>query len=113
AHRSGQENLQKPAIKAAIQAALDARSARMDITVDQVIEELAKMAFQDMRERLPQRTGSPISRFRPGDKIRALELLGRHLGMFTQRRVVDANVQVTEIRRTIVYPDKPPAQLVG
>lgn len=46
----GFENLTKPEIKAAIEAAQRERSARTGITADRVIAEIAKIAFADPRK---------------------------------------------------------------
>ena len=49
AHVIGQENLRKPAIASAVQAAMDERSERTQITADNVLNELAKIGFSDVR----------------------------------------------------------------
>lgn len=46
----GYENLRKPEIESAIQAAQDRRSARTEITQDMVLRELAKIGFSDIRK---------------------------------------------------------------
>lgn len=46
----GSENLKKPNIDAAIQAAQQKRSDRTEITQDRVLEEYAKLAFLDPRK---------------------------------------------------------------
>lgn len=46
----GEENLRKPEISAAIQAAKEARSERTHITQDRVLQELARIAFFDLRK---------------------------------------------------------------
>ena len=45
----GSENLSKPDIAAAIQAAMDLRSLRTEITADRVLKEIQKIAFSDIR----------------------------------------------------------------
>lgn len=50
AHLIGHENLGKPEIQAALQAAQDARSRRTEITQDRVLAELARIGFGDLRE---------------------------------------------------------------
>lgn len=45
----GHENLRKPHIAAAIQAAMDARAERTEVTQDQVLLELARIAFSDLK----------------------------------------------------------------
>lgn len=65
------ENLTKPDIQKAIQEARDAREKRSMITVEWVLAQIASIA-QD--EEAQQR-----------DRLKALELLGKHLGMWEKR----------------------------
>lgn len=110
AYSIGQENLKKPEIAAAIQNAMRAREKRTEVTADNVIKELAAVAFARIDEYLtwgpgglelkasgslthkqlaavsevtetPSRHGKNV-RFKLADKLRALELLGEHLGIF-------------------------------
>lgn len=46
----GHENLRKPKIAAAIQAAMDERAERTEITQDRVLKELARIGFADIRD---------------------------------------------------------------
>jgi len=50
AFRTGQENMQNPAIQAAIRIARDKLAARTEITQDKVLKEYAKLAFYDPRK---------------------------------------------------------------
>ncbi|MDE6260679.1 MAG: terminase small subunit [Oscillospiraceae bacterium] len=107
----GYENLRKPQIKAAIDRAIQARNQRTEITQDKVIQELAKVAFADGTmyarvvgggraveltdtAKLTADQRAAISCVKEGkygievstyDKVRALELLGKHLGVFDSR----------------------------
>jgi phage terminase small subunit len=107
----GRENLDKPDIQAALQTAFAARSQRVEIDQDWVIRRLARIADLDLRklftddgtlrpiQELPEDVAGAISsvdvikrkddaeeyRVRLPDRIRALDLLGRHLGMFRDR----------------------------
>lgn len=49
AYAMGHENLKKPEVASAIEAAMLARSARTEITQDRVLQEYAKLAFLDPR----------------------------------------------------------------
>ena len=71
----GQENLTKPDIEAAIQAALRDRQARTEITQDTVVEELTKIGLAEAHD-------YSDADLKYSNKLRALELLGKHLGMF-------------------------------
>jgi phage terminase small subunit len=50
AYASGAENLKKPQIANAIEAAMKIRADRTDITADRVLKELAKIGFADIRK---------------------------------------------------------------
>jgi phage terminase small subunit len=107
--------LQKTSVREAIQAAMEERSRRTEITADRVLQELARMAFFDAR-RLFANDGSPLPvtemdedtaravvgldvatvgnadigigqvlKLKLADKKGALELLGRHLGMWKDK----------------------------
>ena len=126
----GCENLTKPNIKAVIDRAMAERSRRTGINQDRVIQEIAKLAFLnpvdviDMDEatvrgeahrddtaciasvkvkNIPTDDGAITEReVKTYDKLKALELLGKHLGMFTDRVKVDGGVPV------VLYDDIPP-----
>lgn len=78
----GSENLTKPDIQKAIQEAMRKISERTEITQDEVVRELKKVAMKeasDMSE----------SELKYGNKLKALELLGKHLGMFDKKEHVE------------------------
>lgn len=107
----GTENLSKPLIQAALQDAMEKRARRTEITQDRVLLELARIGFCDPRKlfdddgnplsvsAIDDDTAATISlldvdvttdeygtvtrskRYRFNDKIKALELLAKHLGM--------------------------------
>lgn len=108
-------------IKDAIQKEIDAKLQRIEITQDHVIYELAKIAFSDISNYIhwdehgnitvvpstePNLATSAISEFQKTkngnvvrikmyDKIKALELLGRCLGMFTDKLELRGEVKKT------------------
>lgn len=122
AQQMGSENLSKPVIKNAIDKAIAARSRRTGINQDRVIQEIAKLAFLnpidviDMDEAtikgeanrddtaciasvkvkvIPGEDGNITEReVKTYDKLKALELLGKHLGMFTDKLKMEGNVPV-------------------
>lgn len=122
AQQMGSENLSKPVIKKAIDKAIAERSRRTGINQDRVIQEIAKLAFLnpidviDMDEAtikgeanrddtaciasvkvkvIPGEDGNITEReVKTYDKLKALELLGKHLGMFTDKLKMEGNVPV-------------------
>ncbi len=107
----GCENLKKPNIQQAIQEEMEKRQERTRVTQDKVVQELAKLAFSNMRSfakwskdgvvlvdsdqltddetacvaeitQTETQYGKTI-KVKPYNKKDALELLGRHLGMFS------------------------------
>lgn len=70
-------------VKAALDEAMAARAARVEITADMVLAGLLKEATRE--------TG-PVSQ---GAKVRAWELLGKHLGMMTDRSKLEVSGDLT------------------
>lgn len=119
----GYENLTKPHIKAYIEKKMAEREQRTEITQDQVLEELAKIAFANIDDYveiddsagdhkvivkstkdIPADKIAAISSIKQGsngievklhDKIRALENLGRHLGMFKDKVEISGSSEIT------------------
>lgn len=109
----GEENLKKPEISRRIEQLKAERSKRTGITADRVLQELAKIAFVDPANLIDMETATVISNdpndtaaiasikqktfptkagyegiereIKLYDKIRALELLGKHIGLFSDR----------------------------
>lgn len=115
----GYENLTKPNIQKEIAKAMAERSKRTGVNQDRVILELARLAFVKMTDIVDDKgkiketatdddlsciegvkykhskTDSGYSTEREvkiGSKIKALELLGKHLGMWNDK--IDVNVAV-------------------
>jgi phage terminase small subunit len=122
AHSIGDENLRKPAIQAALQAAMDKRSERTEITQDRVLQEYARIAFVDPRKffdeegklipisdldedtaralagmdyhaewetsKEDKETMGSTTKIKLIDKKGALDSVGKHLGMFIERKEV-------------------------
>ncbi len=87
ADKIGPELLGKTRVSTAIQAEKNARSARTQITQDYVIKKLKAIADQEASD-------GTDSELKYSSQLKALELLGRHLGMFTDRMKVEGNVPV-------------------
>lgn len=117
----GCENLAKPEISNAISRAMAERSRRTGISQDRVVQELAKIAFVNITDicdpagrikatakeedlaaieglRIKQSrsdTGSSEEReVKLCSKLKALELLGKHLGMWNDKVDLNLNVPV-------------------
>ncbi len=115
----GCENLTKPNIQQEIAKAMAERSKRTGVNQDRIVLELARLAFVNMTDvvddkgkikdtateddlsciesikykRSDSETGSSIEReVKIGSKLKALELLGKHLGMWNDK--FDVNVAV-------------------
>jgi len=104
----GRQNLMKLEIQAKIKELLNSRSERIKITADDVLKELWRIGTSDITEFLHKAEGETITledikALPPGkrkliksigktgngvkielvDKLKSLELVGRHLGMFS------------------------------
>lgn len=73
AHAIGYENLSKPAIAQAIEKAQEKVAKRLDISHEEIIQDLASIA-QEARS---------VGVFAPA--VRAKELIGKHFGMWPSR----------------------------
>jgi len=119
------ELLKNPKVRYEVARAMAERSRRTGITQDRVLRELAKVAFFNAADvvdletgnvkkdidredsaviagikvkTIPTENGKIIEReVKLYDKLRALELLGKHLGMLDDRVKVDMNVDLTEV----------------
>lgn len=78
AYSQAHELLKKPEIQEAIKELEDAAAARAAITVDKIVERLNKIA-EDPHAK-------------DADRIRADELLGKYLGMFTDKVQVNGQL---------------------
>lgn len=85
AHVIGHENLTKPEIADAIEAAVHKRATRTEITADYVLE-----GIRDTIERCRGKGEA----FNPGQALKGFELLGKHLRLFTEKgevQMVESN----------------------
>ena len=131
ARQQGYENLTKPYIEAAIQRALEERSERTRVRADRVVTELARLGLYDPRDvidwgpegvRVKDSSGlsdddaRAVAQIRVvstrhgravavkfADKLRALELVGKHVGLFSGQ--VEVSGQVRGAVRTILVDE--------
>jgi len=82
ARQMATENLSKPSIQEALTKARKRQQERTEVTADFVLKELMKIAADDAND-------CPTSRLKYTNKIKALELIGKHLAMFSERVSVD------------------------
>jgi phage terminase small subunit len=121
AGQTANENLKKPQIQARVAELQNERQERTDITADRVLEALATIAFMDPRRvyrpdgqinptEIPDDLAKAVAGIEPGqygtkikfnDRLKALELIGRHLAMFTDK----VETKITEGQVTIFLPD--------
>lgn len=120
ANRLASENLRKPHIQAALEKAMKERESRLEVTQDMVLRQLAKIAFHDIKDvvmwgedgRVKIKAADKVDgtvlqevsesvnesgwtkKVKLNDRMKALELLGKHLGMFTDNVNLNANVVV-------------------
>lgn len=79
----GYDLLRMPEIAAAIQAAMDARAERVQRTADDVLRDIQKVKASCMGDAVDQHGN--IAMVDPKAALKALELEGRHLKMFTDK----------------------------
>lgn len=114
----GSELLQKTPVSEAIQKAMAERSKRTGVNADRVVQELAKIAFVNAIDVIDPDTATvkedasgndtaaiqsvKVKTFgedglereiKMADKLKALELLGRHLGMFKDKVDVSGKIE--------------------
>ncbi len=112
----GYDLLRNTEVQTAIQAAMNKRSAKIEITADRVLEEIANMAFVNIQDlydengilkpinELPRHVAAGIQSVKVNlteacavqevklwDKKGALELLGKHLRLFADRLELDVS----------------------
>ncbi len=124
AYSQGQRLLKHVEIKKVFQKHMERRAERTEITQDKVLKELAIVAFGDLRnavswgprgvvlkdsQSLTQEEAGAIAevsetttkdggsqRIKRYDKVKALELIGRHLGMFTDKIEHSVNIDLAK-----------------
>lgn len=130
----GAENLTKPEIQRAVAQSMAERSRRTGVNAERVVLELAKVAFVnvgnviDATDATLKEDAAPedlaaiqsikvkdmgemgIEReIRMADKLKALELLGRHLGMFNDKMRLDAKLDTGKLDSILAQlQDGPP-----
>lgn len=108
AYRQGADLLQKTSIREAIEKAQAKRARRVEVTQDYVLSNLVEVVERTMQrapvldrkgEQVTDEEGRAVWTFDARGANRALELLGKHLGIFTDK-----------IRAEVSGPDGGPVQ---
>lgn len=86
------ENLTKPDIQKYLKELMAERSERTEITADNVLKELEKVAFADIE----------IS---GREKMKALELIGKHLGLFTDQNKLQGETELPALLSALESDD--------
>jgi phage terminase small subunit len=86
----GCENLAKPNIADAIQKAMKVRQDATRLTSESILKEIAAIGYD--------------SEETSNNRLRALELLGKHNVLFSDKLVHEGELQISEVRSTIVDP---------
>lgn len=119
----GSENLTKPDIQARIAKAMAERSRRTGVNADRVVMELAKIAFVNANDVIDAETATlkpdaaledtaaiqsvKVKTFgedglereiKMADKLKALELLGKHLGMFKDKVELSGSLETEKTK---------------
>ena len=123
ARQSGNDNMKNPYISARIDKAMAERSKRTGVNADRVVMELAKIAFVNANEVIDPKTATiredavpedtaaiqsvKVKTFgedglereiKMADKLKALELLGKHLGMFKDKVELSGSLEAEKTK---------------
>lgn len=94
AYRQGADLLQKTSIREAIEKAQAKRARRVEVTQDYVLSNLVEIVERTMQrapvtdrrgEQVSDEEGRAVWQFDAKGANKALELLGKHLGIFTEK----------------------------
>lgn len=119
----GHENLNKPEISARIREAIEKRSKRTEITADNVLRELGRIVFSDIKDYLKFDNGEMVIKdsddltedqshcisevtdsyykeerkrsFKLHDKVKAIDMALRHLGLYLDKNEIKLQGKLT------------------
>lgn len=87
AHSIGDENLRKPAIQAELQKQMDKRAEKTGRTAEDVLRDIQEIKSRAMDENDHK------------NALKALEMEGKHLGMFTDRVINEGNLNINIVKK--------------
>lgn len=105
AYSIGQKLLKNAEVKQAIDTAMNERKERTELSADYVLKNLQEIVERTM-QRQPvmskgvqavDEQGNNLWCFDAKNAIKALELLGRHLGIFTDKHEIKADIGCTSL----------------
>ena len=100
AFRSGVQNMQKSAITDAIAAAMQERSDRVQITADKVLTDIEAIKADAMR--VASDKDGNFSMVNHAAALKACELQGKHLQMWTDKLNVSGEISIADAIRARV-----------
>lgn len=89
----GNENRKKPKIQKYISELKEARSLRTQVTADRILVELAKIGFAEKG-------------IKPGDKLKALGMLGKHVGIFDKQPKLEKQAWTRDVSKMDILEHK-------
>lgn len=95
AYSTGQENLKKPVIKAELERRNNEIKSAKTMDMQEVMERLAAMARGETMEETVTNKGEIVETApKNSDKLRAMELIGKRHGAWTDRKEVSGNLDI-------------------
>jgi phage terminase small subunit len=94
AHRAGGRLLERPEVREAILKAMEKRAAQAEVDANWVLVRLIRVAERCLQaEAVVDHEGNPTGEYKFDSKgaCRALELIGKHIGMFREGRLAQDN----------------------
>ena len=76
AHRCGVENMQKPAVQAAIREKLDKRAAKIDLSAEKILSDIIRIA-----QKAEEQDNLAVA-------LKSRELIAKHAGLFIERKEI-------------------------
>ena len=100
ANRTASENLSKPDIQAAIHKSMQKREKRVEVNQDYVISKLFEITEKEASD-------MPESDLKYGNKIKAIELLGKHVGAWDRKDDKNKDAVIEGIKALVDIVKKP------